>query len=136
MNGGFFLIAIGIIFLALGIVSQTKRSKKLKSGDFKEVMGKIVDFKVEETQDTDSDGVTSYSTSYYPIIEYEVDGNNYSYTSTFGTSFKRGLGKEQKLLYNVNNPEDVISPKDKTSILLIALGILIIIGGIVFLVRG
>lgn len=130
MIGKIFVIVLGAVLLFFGIRGQKKRSAQLKSGDFKEITGTVIDFKEELSTDTDENGFTTTSRVYYPIYEYTVDNQKYTYTGKVGTSFKRGLGKQATLLYNTKDPKECISPKDKTNILTIVLGIALILIGI------
>lgn len=125
------LIGIGLLLLVGGVISQLNHHKKKTSGEFKEILGTIVDYKRE--MDRDSDGV---SYSYYPIIEYFVDGQTYRYTSNHGGGSRRGIGKQKKIMYNINNPSDAINSKDSTGAILAVIGLIIIVAGVYKMIAG
>lgn len=123
MTAQIILFILGVLFIVFGVIGQKKRTEKLNSGDFKEINSKCVDFKEEWS--TDSEGISSLT--YYPIFEYEVDGNKYKYVGKVGTGSRKGLGKEKVLLYNDKNPGDCLSPTDKSNIVMIIIGIILLI---------
>ena len=129
MAGKILVVGLGLFLCYFGFKGQKERTSKLQSGDFKEIMAKVTDFDERIEHDTDEDGRTTSSRVYYPIYEYTVDGVSYYYTGKVGSSFKKGRGKTSKLLYNTKDPNDCISPKDKSNILIIILGIFLAIGG-------
>ena len=121
-SGVIIVVLLGVAFLFFGIRSQTKLKKKKQSEDYKEVMGTIIGFNRVEDYDKEN----GHSTTYYPIIEYEVDGEKYEYESKVGSNFRKGKGKQKKLLYNINNPSDAVNPNDTIGIVFAILGVIII----------
>lgn len=127
------LLCSGIAVFVWGVIEHLNISDKKQSDEFKEIIGTVVDFRAREdyTQETGS------STIYHPIVEYEVNGNKYTYESITSSYKKRGLGKEIKLMYNINNPEDVMEPIEEKGMatLTVAFGIILIVAGIITMVK-
>lgn len=114
-----------------GVSEQKKRKEKLNSGKFKEITATVTSFIEKRSMETDSEGFSYESISYYPIYEYTVDGKEYSYEGKVGSSSKGRLGKTMTLLYNTEDPSDCISPKDKSGIFILILGIFLVGFGVV-----
>lgn len=123
-------IAIGVAIFIFGVIKQKSISSKMKSGDFKEVNSKCIDF--EESRSIDENGFDTVS--YIPIYEYVVEDKKYTYKGTIGTPSRKGLGKEKVLLYNTKNHSEAISPNDKSGIILCVTGLIFIVLGIASLV--
>ena len=111
----------GGIFILIGIVIQIKHLIKNKFSNYEETLGEVVDYK--ESWDTDSDG--SSTLSYFPIIEYEVNGHKYRYVSHTSNNSKNKFGKEIEMKYDPNNPMKAIIKNDFTGLIFIITGIII-----------
>ena len=132
----FVMIIIGIIAIGLGIfiiISGSRLAKVCTS----ETTGTVVGILREE--DTDSEGYTSIT--YVPQIEYTVGeqlvtvkGNGSSNASD------HTVGEQIQIMYNPENVEEHMIKGDNSSniggIVWIALGIIILLVGVVKLLTG
>ena len=95
----FLPLLAGIIFIAGGIFIYI-HSEHLKKVCTTSTQATIVDFKQEI--DDESNNV-----SYFPIIEYEVNGKKYNKThSTSDSMHKYSVGQKINILYNPDNPDE------------------------------
>lgn len=122
-------ILAGLIALGLGIYMLID-GYKLFERCTEEITATIVQIEKEAQYDEDY-GTIEY---YYPVIEYKVNGEVYSGKSSSGFDVnKYKVGQKIKIFYNPNSIDEFIISKDKTSSIL---GVLCIVGGIIFLTGG
>ena len=117
------MILANILLIAIFIITFITWFRDFYRANFKgyaETIGYLVDHKESYGSD---------STTYAPIIEYEVDGKKYRYVDKVYYSFRSTIGKKYKIMYNPSNPVESVK-KHNFSILIfpiIALALLIII---------
>ena len=96
---GLFFLLSGIIWLVfLGFHDEIFISNKT---DFKDIESSIIDYEMHEDSDGDE--------SYYPILEYYVDGQRYTTKSHIGSS-KPSIGEKIIIKYDPNNPSNALVP--------------------------
>lgn len=82
---------------------------------------------------------TTNTNMYYPIIEYEVDGNKYS---TYGTAteIKTETPKSVTIYYKINNPEEARLDENKTSTaskaIIVIIDAVMLLGSMAFIIYG
>ena len=140
-----FLI-VGIVFLIVGIIMFiTSRNKKLHCTNA--TTGKVIDIikDVSKNYSTNGNGTNytgpnirvgdfsvgvgnaNYRTTFYPVIEYIVEGNKYIKRLNNGSSTPTyGIGQEIEVHYNAENPNEYY----------VGTGMANSIAGIVFSVLG
>ncbi|RVX42520.1 uncharacterized protein DUF3592 [Nonomuraea polychroma] len=98
-NGRFFTIVggifglIGLVLLCVGMALAASTASFLASADQTE--GTVAELTARTTTSRNSDGHTRRSTSWYPTVEFTVDGRRYSFQSSTGSnppSYKKGEG--------------------------------------------
>lgn len=93
-----FVFIIGAVLLGFGvynlIIAPSKYSKYI------EIEGTVVDHK-SSTSDRDM---------YALVVQYTVDGQDYTITGNEYTNFPASLGSTQKVKYNPDNPKEAILP--------------------------
>ena len=122
-------ILVGLVAIGFGVYMLVD-GYKLFERCTEETFATVVQIDKEDQYDEDF-GTKEY---YYPVIEYKVNGEVYSGKSSSGfNAGKYKVGQQIKIFYNPNSIEEFIISKDKTSGVL---GVLSIVGGIVFLTGG
>ena len=122
-------ILVGLLAIGFGIYMLVD-GYKLFARCTEEATATIVQLDQEDQYDEDL-GFKQY---YYPVIEYTVNGEVYSGKSSSGfDADKYKVGQQIKIFYNPNSKDEFIILKDKTSSIL---GVLGIVGGIIFLTGG
>ena len=117
-------LALGVGITIIGIIKQLIYNKKVKTGNYKQIIGRIIDFDISSHYDSE---YRSTTTMYYPIIEYEVDNKKYKYTSKIGKNIKKDIGQSEKLMYDVKSPSKAIDPNYKQGTLIAIVGAIITI---------
>ena len=112
------LYGLPIFCIIAGLYNIIKYYIKKFTGNYQEVKGTIVDYKLRSHNS---------STTYSSIIEYEVNGYLYRYVENSSSNIKKRLGKKIKLLYNINNPVDSISLELSTSLIFIFVGLFFLV---------
>ena len=130
----FGAIIVGVIFIAVGAFLYFNNQRLTKVCTV-ETTAIVVDMKEDYQID---EGVTRYT--YYPIIEYSVDGRKMEQTMSSGSSTPAyRIGETITILYNPDKTTEFIVKGDKTSnilsIVFMALGGLLIVLGIVNLFK-
>ena len=126
-----FMVAIvGVIFLGVGIFMYIQ-NKNLVKNCTEKAEATVVDMKEEFSSDSD---MGSYL--YYPIIEYNVKGQNVRVTMSSGSNVPAySINDKIAILYNPNKVEEFIVDGDKMSgiisIVFIALGVIVTGYGVV-----
>ena len=94
-----FFLFLGIIWLVfLGFHDEIFILNKT---DFKDIESTIIDYEKHEDSDGDE--------SYYPIVEYYVDGQRYTTQSHIGSG-KPSIGEKIIIKYDPNNPSNALVP--------------------------
>ena len=128
------IILVGIIFLGVGCFMFFKNSN-LQKVCTEETEATVVDIK--EEMNTDENGL---SYMYYPVIEYDANGEKIRVTMSSGSSTPQ-YNKNDKVsvLYNPNNVNEYIVKGEKTtgimSIVFMVLGVLVTGYGIFVLIK-
>lgn len=145
-------IVVGVIFAVIGvIVMLTAHGKKVRCTSV--TNAKVVDIVKSVTKDYSSrrnytgNGITinvgnaSFSngahthayntTTFYPLLEYTVDGIKYVRKSGIGSSSPQyGIGEEIEIHYNASNPNEFYTGKGNASMMV---GMILTIFGILFI---
>lgn len=88
-----FLLLFGAVFAGSGLFFIN--SSKIDSS-WNRISGEIVD---------SSSRISNESTTYNPVIQYSVDGQNYRLTSSSGSSFYPNIGGKLEVAYNPSRPD-------------------------------
>lgn len=101
-------IVFGSIFLALGVgVGGFLLSNTIeKVNSWGSVIGKIID---RQSCGCSSSTNGSCSTTYAAVVQYEVDGNSYQFTSTSCSNPGPKVGNDIKVLYDPDYPGEAVS---------------------------
>ena len=118
----FLGIIVGVIFLGLGIFMYIKNDHLVKNCTV-ETEAIVVDMKEDISSDNDT---TSFM--YYPIIEYQVNGNTIRSVMDKGSSIPTyNVNDKIIILYNPNNTKEYLVKGDSSSnvfsIIFIVLGV-------------
>ena len=121
------VIIFALIFVAVGIFMFV-RGNELSKRCTEETVGRVVSIIEEENYETDTETGNSYTTyTYYPVIEYEVDGNKVSKKYNTGSGDRKySVNQKIDIMYNPNNVEEYIIKGDISSNIM----------GIIFTVLG
>lgn len=133
-------LGFGILIIGFTILSNVLMDHQSKSCTA-EAEGIVIEYKTWVTKDSETN---TTSTSYAPIVRFTAEnGKEYESASTSYTSFsvvgkKYPIGSKQKLLYDPDDPENIVLPdqrKDskKFDIIFVIPGIIMIISAIVIL---
>ena len=127
-------VIVGIILIAAGIFLYIK-NEHLAKVCTKEAEALVVDMK--QDMQSDENGITYM---YYPIIEYEVNGSKVKSTFENGSSTPAyAINTKLTILYNPDKVEEFIVKGEGNnqifSIVFIALGVIVTIGGIYVLLK-
>ena len=121
LNGVGALI-MALVFLAAGIlciVLGANKIHKLNSDNYAEIKSTIT--KIETIETADSDSENGVREDHKITVEYTVDGNKYvSVLNETPDEFHEGM--ELTVLYNKDDPSDIILPGNGGAIVLIVLG--------------
>ncbi len=108
------VLGAGILNLSMGI----SRIVKLNTGKYEQTQAVIT--KIEESTSVDSEGMTT--TDYTITVEYTVDGKRY--VSQLGeTPQKFHEGMELTVLYEIDNPLEVVLPGTTGAYIMIGIGV-------------
>ena len=95
-------LAVGLLFLILGVVFLVKHIKFLKNA--KEAEATITKISRDHVKETRSNGGTYHRIEVTAYVKYNVDGK--SYKGIISPYKKRGLeGETEIILYDPNNPQ-------------------------------
>ena len=124
-----FIILFGLIFIGVGVFMLIKDNDLAKRCTASEE-GTVVEIITEDS--TDDDGFTQYT--YYPVIQYTVDGKTVSKKSSSGSNpSKYNVNDKVDILYDPNKVEDYIIKGDKTTSFL---GVIFVVAGIAVAIIG
>lgn len=145
-------IVIGVIFAVIGVIIMlTTHGKKVRCTSV--TNAKVVDIIRNVTKDYSShrnnvgNGITinignesfnnnshlrAYNTTtFYPLLEYTIDGTKYVRKSNIGSSSpKYTIGEEIEIHYNASNPNEFYTGKGNASMMV---GMIFTIIGILFI---
>ena len=126
-------ILFSLLFVAAGIfclVMGVNRLTKLNSGKLIETQATITNIESTTTYDADTN---TDRIEYQITVEYTVDGKKY--VSLLGETPKEfHEGMELTVLYDVDNPSEVVLPGKTGAFIMMGLGVVgILAGGVVFL---
>ena len=128
-------IVMAVVFLAAGIFCiymGADRLQKMNAGKYVETKATVTNIEKEEIYDSDSPGDTR--TEYHITVEYSVDGNKY--VSKLGeTPSEFNEGMELTVLYNVDNPSEVVLPGNTGSYVMIGIGVVGVLAGIALFLK-
>lgn len=115
-------IVIGVIFAVIGVIIMLMtHGKKVRCTSV--TNAKVVDIIRNVTKD--------YSTTFYPLLEYNIDGTKYVRKPSIGfSSPKHKIGEEIEIHYNASNPNEFYTGKGNTSMMV---GMIFTIIGILFI---
>ena len=126
--GGLFALVIGIGLSIYSIFYL--KSFNEKKDTFKEVIGSVVDYKYDYS---DNNG---FNESAAVIVEYVVDGKTYKVESGSYSSIPDSLGTKISVMYNPTDPSDAyIKGEESNSIIMPIVGGVFTLVGIAFLVQ-
>lgn len=129
------VIIFALVFVAVGIFMFV-RGNELSKRCTEETVGRVVSIIEEENYETDTETGNSYTTyTYYPVIEYEVDGNKVSKKYNTGSGDRKySVNQKIDIMYNPNNVEEYIIKGDISSnimgIIFTVLGLIVLSVGI------
>lgn len=124
-----FVILFGIVFVGIGAFMLIKGNDLVKRCTAR-TEGTVVEIITEDS--TDDDGFTQYT--YYPVIQYTVEGKTVSKKSSSGSNpSKYNVNDKVGILYDPNKVEDYIIEGDKTTNFL---GVIFVVAGIAVAIIG
>lgn len=115
------LVAIGIAIFLIAIATNTLKKDKIKNQEYIETEATIVN--VRDAEDSDA----SYN---YTTVRYEINGQEYTVTSTNIGASRSEIGKNIKVKYNPNNYKEIYYDHVHTG------EYFMIFGGIIFGLAG
>jgi hypothetical protein len=132
---GFFCIALGIIFVIVGL-ADSKERKHLRNVCTHEIEGVLAyyDRQIFTSYDSETEE-TSITERAFPVFMYEVDGKTYEHKSTvYGDRFQENT--MFTIMYNPENPQECWVPEDReansgTGFVIFAC-LLLVMGGFTF----
>lgn len=126
----FTFILVGILLIAISVLAMTK----VKDVDsFSETQAEITSIDEEEILD----GSDSSSYEYTVKVKYMVNGVEYTDIDYGSYSSSMKVGDSVTVLYNPENPADIQAPgADKVPYIVLAGGIIAMLAGVVFVVKG
>ncbi len=110
----FFLVAAALIIG--GIFSKISHAEKLET--YQPINATITDY--IERVDYDDEGYADYT--YYPIYTFEIDGTRYTVDDNIGSGSFPDIGSKELILYNPENPYEIIHANDTAGTFLIIFG--------------
>lgn len=114
----------GIFMLYYGISGTLKLNKVSKNYETTE--GYLLDYSLYSEGKYDIARKKQTSDTYRLIYNYTVDGQEYTVSTDFGTSFIPKVGSTKEIKYNPNNPEEAMIVGPNKNIGLIFIGVLFI----------
>jgi hypothetical protein len=129
------LFILGLALLGLGVFLIIKNIKLSKNGVRMEA--EIVEVMKRKETSTDSEGYTTTTDMYYPVIKYNFNGQEYIVDSNYGVSNKNKykVGGMLNIIFMEDKPD---KPKMKNfgslwvgPILIVFVGVLLVIGAFV-----
>ena len=115
--------SLSLLIIALGVYIQYQHYIKNKKSGYIETIGTVIDYKMNQH----SDGEGNMKVSYFPIIEFYVNNQNYRIISNIGDNKKKKIGKQEKIKYNPEKPTDCIIENNLAGLYTIIVGIIFLI---------
>lgn len=128
-------IVLALIFVAAGVVCLImgiSRMQKMNAGKYVETKATIV--KIETVSVADPDAPGGFRDEHTVTVEYTVDGKKYV-SQMSETPDKMYEGMELNVLYNVDDPTEVILPGNTGTYIMIGLGAVGILAGLAVLFK-
>lgn len=108
-----FALVTAVMLVAIVVLFVSENRKKSRCT--RPVVATVIDY--EERWSRDRDGYSSYT--YYPVISYYVNGQEYCSAADYGTNPPvYELGDRVDILYNQNNPTEFYIPGSPASFIL------------------
>lgn len=122
-------LIIGIVLFSLGIRNTVSDQTK----GYEKTTGRLVDYTLYEAGGYDAARKTETADTYRLIYNYTVNGETYTLSTDYGTSFVPSFGSETEILYNPKNPGDsVIGGPNQSGNHLIFICLFFALGGALF----
>lgn len=124
MDDGLFM---SVILIFMGVIALISYFNKVKNYTL-HTKGRIVEIIEKVTFDRHQDGSPDKDYSYYPVVEYEIDGQTFverSLSNCQPRSYQ--IGQEVDIICNHNEPNKFYLQGDKTALVV---GIFFIIFGV------
>ena len=126
-------LIIGIVLFSLGIRNTVSDQTK----GYEKTTGRLVDYTLYEAGGYDAARKTETADTYRLIYNYTVNGETYTLSTDYGTSFVPSFGSETEILYNPKNPGDsVIGGPNQSGNHLIFICLFFALGGALFFRRS
>ena len=123
---GLFVV-IGIVLTVYGIVQLKEYNTQMDT--YVPTTGIVVNYEKRTSSSNDINSDTTYAI----IVEYTVEGRNYTVTSSVSSTSPEKIGTEIELRYNPDKPEDAIIVKNSPKmILIIGIAWSVLCGGVFF----
>lgn len=119
---GIIFIIVALALIVGGIFTKISHAEKLET--YQSINATITDY--IERVDYDDEGYADYT--YYPIYTFEVDGRRYVVEDNIGSSSFPDIGAKELILYNPEDPYEIIHANDTAGTFLIIFGC--VFGGI------
>lgn len=104
--GSVMLLIVGIIILVVGLICQQNYNNKKDM--YVETYGSVIGYETKVERTKDEDGYVEEKYMYSPKYEYIVNDIEYTIQSNEYSSIKPSYGREKKILYNPENPNEAI----------------------------
>lgn len=122
-------LLIGIVLISIGIRDVVSDSTK----GYEKTTGRLVDYTLYEAGGYDAARKTESADTYRLIYSYTVNGEAYTLSTDYGTSFVPSVGSETEILYNPENPgEAVVDGPNQSGNQLIFIGLFFALGSVPF----
>lgn len=110
------IVLFGLIFAGVGtfmlVTSLQSRSRTTEP-----VTATVVDYEQRIDENTDSDGFTSKTYSYYPVFRFTYNGEEITQPSDYGSGKREyAMGTQVDILVNPDNPTEIRIKGDNTVI--------------------
>ena len=119
-------ILLGIIFIIVGIASTIygvshAKNQNLKEKEYIETEGTVINHRESDSEDE----------TFAIVVEYQVGNQKYQKTSSEYTSSPKQIGSKVIIKYNPTNPSEAIFKGDKSSFMIILIGVAFTVCGII-----
>lgn len=134
------MIVVGCVGVTIGAVlilrnsaerDPVKRPAK-KLDEYRQTYGTICDFEEEAFTDPKTG---EQRIGYHPVISYAFNGVEYTHVSAKRQSSRKSLGKQQKIVFLMKNPEEVLEKPSELPVLIAGVGVLMIVAGMILLIK-
>ena len=126
-------VTIGAVLILKNSSEQDPVKKPPKKlDDYRQTYGTICDFEEETFTDPKSG---AQRIGYHPVVEYVYNGTRYTHVVTKLKPARRGLGRQQKVVFHVKNPEEVLERPSELPVLIAGVGVLMVVAGMILLIK-